>query len=188
MNITEDFEVPADCCGYKGIKRVLISENDIRTAVVRLGELITKEYAGKPLLVVGILKGSFIFLADLCRQIRIPCEIDFLAAESYGSGTVSAGDVRITRDISRDISQYHVVIVEDIVDTGHTLARICDILRERKPLSLCTAALLDKPDRRETDFRADHVLFTVPDIFVVGYGLDCGERFRNLPYIAEAEL
>lgn len=188
MNTDERLLSPQECCGYEGIKRILIDESEISSAVKRAGELITAEYAGKPLLILGILKGSFVFLSDLVRAIKIPCEVAFMAAESYGSGTVSAGSVKITHDIDRDISSYHVIIAEDIVDTGHTLSEICDILRAREPLSLKVFALLDKPERREVDFRADHALFSVPDLFVVGYGLDCGEKYRNLPYIAEAEL
>ena len=187
MIANENVSAAADH-GYGGIKKVLISEEDIRAAVKKVGREITEKYEGKPLILVSILKGSFIFLADLCRAVETPCEIGFMAAESYGSGTVSSGDVNITLDLKRDISQYHVIIAEDIIDTGRTLSRICEILRKRNPLSLEVYTLLDKPSRREVDFTADKVLFTVPDLFVVGYGLDCGEKFRNLPYIAEAEL
>jgi hypoxanthine phosphoribosyltransferase len=111
-----------------------------------------------------------------------------MSASSYGDGTTSSGNVKITLDLDRDISKYHVIIAEDIIDTGRTLASICELLRKRSPLSLSVYTLLDKPSRRLTEFTADHSLFTVPDIFVVGYGLDCAEKFRNLPYIAEAEL
>lgn len=188
MNAKETQPEARNCCGYSGIKRVLISEDEIKNAVQKAGSAISREYEGKPLLIVGILKGSFIFLSDLFRAVNIPCEVGFMAAESYGNGTVSAGNVKITLDIKQDISKYHVIIAEDIVDTGRTLSEICNMLRERNPLSLKVYALLDKPERRETDFRADCSLFTVPDLFVVGYGLDCGEKYRNLPFIAEAEL
>lgn len=174
--------------GYSGIKRVLFSAEDIQAKIRESGAEISRNYAGKPLLIVSVLKGSFVFLADLCRAVEIPCEIGFMAASSYNDGTVSSGNVKINLDIDRDISKYHVIIAEDIIDTGRTLASICELLRKRDPLSLSIYTLLDKPSRREVDLTADKSLFTVPDLFVVGYGLDCGERFRNLPYIAEAEL
>ncbi|MGN0666015.1 MAG: hypoxanthine phosphoribosyltransferase [Huintestinicola sp.] len=181
-------EAVLDPCGYKGIKRVLISEEEIREGVRKAGRAITSRYMGKPLLLVSVLKGAFVFMADICREVKTPCEIGFLACESYGSGTVSGGEVKITMDLKADISKYHVVIIEDIIDTGRTLAKLVEMLRAREPLSLEVYALLDKPDRREVDFKADHTIFTVPDLFVVGYGLDCGELYRNLPFIAEAEL
>lgn len=174
--------------GYSGIKRELFSAAEIKEKISEAGRKISEDYAGKPLLLISVLKGSFVFLADLCRAVEIPCEIGFMSASSYGNNTVSSGNVKITLDIDRDISKYHVVIAEDIIDTGRTLASICELLRERHPLSLSVYTLLDKPSRREVDFSADYSLFTVPDLFVVGYGLDCGEKFRNLPYIAEAEL
>lgn len=174
--------------GYSGIKRELFSAEEISEKIRMAGAKISRDYAGKPLLLLSVLKGSFVFLADLCRAVEIPCEIGFMAASSYYDGTVSSGNVKITLDLDKDISGYHVVIAEDIIDTGRTLASICELLRRRTPLSLSVYTLLDKPSRREVDFSADVSLFTVPDLFVVGYGLDCGEKFRNLPYIAEAEL
>ena len=167
------------------INRVLISEEDIQKAVKAAGQRISTEYEGKPLLLVSILKGAFVFLSDLCRAVTIPCEVGFMAAKSYYADTRSAGDVKITMDLKQDISGYHVIIVEDIVDTGRTLRDIVELLKKREPLSLKVIALLDKPDRRLVEFEADEVLFTIPDHFVVGYGLDCGEYYRNLPYIAE---
>ncbi len=166
-------------------KNVLISEAEIQQAVRSCAEDISKEYEGKPLLIVGILKGSFVFLSDLIKRITIPCELAFMAASSYYDGTTSSGEVRISLDISRDISEYHVVIVEDIIDTGRTLSEISRILKGRDPLSLKVVTLLDKPERREVRFDADRALFTIPDRFVVGYGLDYSECYRNLPYIAE---
>lgn len=174
--------------GYSGIKRELISEAELQEKIREAGKKISREYAGKPLLLVSILKGSFMFLADLCRAIEIPCEVAFMSASSYGDGTVSSGNVKIKLDIDRDISKYHVIIAEDIIDSGRTLTSICELLRERNPLSLSIYTLLDKPSRHVTNLKADHILFTVPDLFVVGYGLDHAEKFRNLPYIAEAEL
>ena len=167
------------------INRVLISEEELTKAVKAAGQRISAEYEGKPLLLVSILKGAFVFLSDLCRAVTIPCEMGFMAAKSYYEGTQSMGEVQITMDLKQDISGYHVIIVEDIVDTGRTLKDVVELLKKRNPLSLKVLALLDKPDRRLVEFEADEVLFTIPDHFVVGYGLDCGEYYRNLPYIAE---
>ena len=167
------------------IKRVLITEEEIKEAISRTGAELSREYDGKPLLLVSILKGSFVFLSDLCRAITAPCEIDFMVTKSYFNGTESVGGVKILMDLEHDISQYHVVIVEDIVDTGKTLSVLVPRLQEWNPLSIRVVTLLDKPSRRSVDFEADISLFTIPDHFVIGYGLDCGEYFRNLPYIAE---
>ncbi|MBQ8162870.1 MAG: hypoxanthine phosphoribosyltransferase [Clostridia bacterium] len=167
------------------IKRIIVSEDEIKEAIKQAGEKINASYDGRPILLVSILKGSFVFLADLCRAISVPCEIGFMCAKSYYEGTVSTGIVKITMDLDRDISKYHVIIVEDIVDTGRTLNDIVKLLKARNPLSLKVVTLLDKPDRRLVDFEADMALFTIPDLFVIGYGLDCGEKYRNLPYIAE---
>lgn len=167
------------------IKSILISEEEIKKALKAEGERISREYEGKPLLLVSVLKGAFVFMADLCREITIPCEIAFMCAESYYEGTVSSGKVNITMDLKQDISGYNVIIVEDIVDTGRTLSEVVKILRSRNPLSLSVVTLLDKPERRVVKFEPDIALFTIPDRFVIGYGLDCGEYYRNLPYIAE---
>jgi hypoxanthine phosphoribosyltransferase len=167
------------------IKRVIITEEQIREATKKLGKEISDSYDGRPILLVSILKGAFVFMADLCREITVPCEIGFMCAKSYYSGTVSTGAVKITMDLDQDISKYHVIIVEDIIDTGRTLKDVVNLLKTRNPISLKVVTLLDKPSRRVTDFEADTVLFTIPDHFVIGYGLDCGEYFRNLPYIAE---
>lgn len=171
---------------YRGaVSRVLISEEEIRAATAKAGAMIDETYAGKPLLLVSILKGAFVFMADLSRAVSIPCEIGFMQAQSYFSGTESSGTVEIVLDLTQDISQYHVIIVEDIIDTGRTLALVADKLRERNPLSLKILTLLDKPERRLVELRADWSLFTIPDHFVIGYGLDYAEYYRNLPYIAE---
>ncbi|MGN0634385.1 MAG: hypoxanthine phosphoribosyltransferase [Oscillospiraceae bacterium] len=167
------------------IKRVLITEDEIKEKIRQTGELLSREYEGKPLLLVSVLSGSFVFMSDLCRAVTIPCEIAFMCAKSYYNGTDSCGEVTITMDITQDISKYHVVIAEDIIDTGRTLSLITKKLLERNPLSLKVVTLLDKPERRVVDFSADISLFEIPDHFVVGYGLDCGEAYRNLPYIAE---
>ena len=165
------------------IKRVLITEEEIKAAIKKAGKEISDSYDGRPILLVSILKGAFVFMADLCREITVPCEIGFMCAKSYYSGTVSTGAVKITMDLDQDISKYHVIIVEDIIDTGRTLKDVVNLLKTRNPLSLKVVTLLDKPSRRVTDFEADTVLFTIPDHFVIGYGLDCGEKYRNLPYV-----
>ena len=167
------------------IKRVIITEDEIAQAIKEAGKEIDKIYAGRPILLVSFLKGAFFFMADLCRGVSVPGEIGFMCAKSYYSGTVSTGNVKITMDLEQDIKDYHVVIVEDIVDTGRTLRDVVDVLKQRNPLSLRVVTLLDKPSRRLVDFKPDKALFTIPDFFVIGYGLDCGENYRNLPYIAE---
>ena len=169
------------------IKSVLITRESIAEGLVKVGKYIDENYSGKPLIIVGILKGSFVFLADLAKNVTIPCEFGFMAAQSYYGGTESTGEVRITLDLQQDISKYHVIIAEDIIDTGRTLKAVADILRARNPLSLEIIALLNKSERRIADIEADYTMFAIPDKFVVGYGLDYGEYYRNLPYIAEIE-
>ncbi len=169
----------------KRIKQIILTKEQIDAKIKKAGKQISDSYDGAPLLLVSILKGSFVFLADLCRAITVPCEIGFMCAQSYFSGTVSSGEVKITMDLDRDISKYHVIIVEDIIDTGRTLKYVAELLKSRNPLSLKIVTLLDKPSRRVVDLKADISLFTIPDYFVIGYGLDCGEYYRNLPYIAE---
>jgi hypoxanthine phosphoribosyltransferase len=167
------------------IKRILISEKEIKEKIKLIGKQISEEYSGKPLLLISILNGAFVFMADFCRELTIPCEIAFMCAKSYYNNTDSCGEVNIVMDIVQDLSKYHVVVIEDIIDTGRTLSLIIENFRKRNPLSIKVITLLDKPDRRTVDFKADISLFTIPDLFVIGYGLDCGEYFRNLPYIAE---
>ena len=167
------------------IKRVLITKEEIDQAIQLAGKKISDSYDGRPILLVSILKGAFVFMADLCRAITVPCEIGFMCAKSYYSGMESSGIVNITMDLDVDIKGYHVIIVEDIVDTGRTLNDVVKLLKERNPLSIRVVTLLDKPERRLVDFKADMSLFTIPDYFVIGYGMDCGEYYRNLPYIAE---
>lgn len=178
-----DFHSPEEF--NRRIKRILITKEEIDAAVKKAGEEISASYDGRPILLVSILKGAFIFMADLCRAITVPCEIGFMCAQSYYQGTVSSGVVNITMDLAQDVSKYHVIIVEDIIDTGRTLSDVVKLLKSRNPLSLKVITLLDKPSRRLVDFTADTTLFTIPDLFVIGYGLDCGEYFRNLPYVAE---
>ncbi len=167
------------------IGRELISEADIKAAVKEAGKKIDAIYDGHPILLVSILKGAFVFLADVCRAVSVPCEVGFMCAKSYYDSTVSTGTVSITMDLEQDVSGYHVVIVEDIIDTGRTLKEVAALLRARRPQSLHILTLLDKPSRRAVEIKADIALFTIPDHFVIGYGLDCGELFRNLPYVAE---
>ena len=169
----------------KKIKRVLITAEEIDAAIKKAGKEISRLYDGRPILLVSVLKGAFVFMADLCRAIDAPCEIGFMCAKSYYAGTTSSGMVQITMDLDQDVKDYHVVIVEDIVDTGRTLNDIVGLLRARDPISLHVVTLLDKPSRRLVDFNPDLALFTIPDHFVIGYGLDCAEFYRNLPYIAE---
>lgn len=169
----------------KRIKRVIITEEQIKEAIAKVGKEISDSYDGRPILLVSVLKGAFVFLADLCKAITVPCEIGFMCAKSYFDGTVSSGTVNITMDLDKDVKGYHVIIVEDIIDTGRTLKYLVEMLKARNPLSLKVITLLDKPDRRLVKCDADISLFTIPDFFVIGYGLDCGEYYRNLPYIAE---
>ncbi|MBI2401779.1 MAG: hypoxanthine phosphoribosyltransferase [Gemmatimonadetes bacterium] len=167
---------------------VLIPSDAIERKVTELGERISKDYAARtPLLLVGVLKGSFIFLADLSRRISIPHAVDFIALWSYGNATKSTGEVRLIMDLRQAIAGKHVLIVEDIVDTGHTLAYLTHILGARQPASLETCALVHKPSRREVDVRLNYVGFEIPDKWVVGYGLDYADQYRTLPYIGYVE-
>ena len=156
------------------IKQVLISEEEIKSAVAKAGKYIDDLYDGKPILIVSILKGAFVFMADVLRAVTVPVEIDFMVAKSYYSGTISSGMVQITLDLSHDIKGYHVVILEDIVDTGRTLHDVYRLLKEREPASLHVITLLDKPERRVVEFTPDLSLFTIPDLFVIGYGMNDG--------------
>ncbi|MBR6572749.1 MAG: hypoxanthine phosphoribosyltransferase [Clostridia bacterium] len=165
------------------IKEVLLSEEEIKEIVKRLGEQITKDYEGKNLLVVSILKGSIMIMADLLREIKLDCKIDFMAVSSYGSGTRTSGSVKIIKDLSIDLSGYDILLVEDILDSGVTLSNLKELLMLRKPASLKICAFLDKPDRRKADIVADYTGASIPDEFVVGYGLDYDEKYRNLPYV-----
>ena len=167
------------------IKRIVITKDEIDEAIKKAGKQISDSYDGRPILLVSVLKGAFVFMSDLCRAVTVPCEIGFMCAKSYYNNTVSSGVVNITMDLEQDISNYHVIIVEDIIDTGRKLKDIYNLLESRNPLSLKVITLLDKPSRRLVEFEPDMALFTIPDYFVIGYGLDCGEYYRNLPYIAE---
>ncbi|HEZ7987259.1 MAG TPA: hypoxanthine phosphoribosyltransferase [Ruminococcus sp.] len=170
------------------IKRIVITEEEIKTEIKKAGKFIDNLYDGTPILLVSILKGAFIFLADLCRAVTVPCEIGFIAAQSYYEDTESSGSVTITMELHQDVSKYHVVIVEDIIDTGRTISEIVKLIKLKSPQSLTVVTLLDKPERRIINLNADYSLFTIPDNFVIGYGLDYGEYYRNLPYIAELKV
>ena len=164
--------------------QVFISEDELQKRVAELGAEISRDYAGKDLLLVAVLKGSVVFLADLMREITIPHSVDFMATSSYGAATESSGIVRILKDLDMPIIDRNVLIVEDIVDTGHTLTYLRKLLLERRPASLRVCTLLDKRERREVDVPLDYIGFEIPNEFVVGYGLDYAELYRNLPYIA----
>lgn len=165
------------------IGKVLVTSEQIQERIVEMGAEITRDYAGKKLLVLGILKGAVPFMADLIREIKLPMSYDFMAVSSYGASTQSSGVVRILKDLDRSVENVHVLIVEDIVDTGLTLKYLTESLNGRKPLSIKVASLLDKPARRKVEVYPDYVGFTIPDEFVVGYGLDFNEEYRNLPYV-----
>lgn len=167
----------------KDIEKILVTEEELAQVTKKLGEQITRDYTGKKLLIVGVLKGSIYFLTDLSRHIDLPCHIDFVQASSYGSSTVSSGEIEIIKDISEDLSGFDVLLVEDILDTGRTLKHIHDMLSKRNPESIAVVTLLDKPSRREVDIYADYIGIDVPNAFVVGYGLDYDQYYRNLPYI-----
>lgn len=165
------------------MEKVLLSAEEIQEKVKELGAQISKDYEGKNLMLISILKGSIVFMSDLMRAITIHCKIDFMAVSSYGSSTKTSGVVRILKDLDIPLENYDVLIVEDILDSGMTLDYITKILNERHPNSIKICTLLDKPARRKIDIKADYVGFLVPDEFVVGYGLDYDERYRNVPFV-----
>ncbi|QJW46186.1 hypoxanthine phosphoribosyltransferase [bacterium BFN5] len=165
------------------VESVLISEEKLAARIKELGEQITADYAGKEILAIGVLRGAVLFMADLTRAIKVPVAIDFMAVSSYGAGTSSSGVVRILKDLDEDIEGKHVLIVEDIIDSGLTLSYLLDNIKSRRPASLKLCTLLNKPERRKAEVHIDYNGFTVPDYFVVGYGLDYAEKYRNLPFI-----
>ena len=165
------------------IQEILFSEDQLARRVSELAEQINRDYADKEILLVSVLRGSFVFMADLARKITRPCRIDFMSVSSYGKGSTSSGQVQITKDLSEDISGLHVIVVEDILDSGNTLSYLLRLLEQRHPASIRLCTLLDKPDRRKVEVAVHYSGFTIPDAFVVGYGLDYAERYRNLPYI-----
>ena len=165
------------------IERVLFSQQELQSKVTELGARITEDYAGKEPIFVGVLKGCFVFMADLMRAVNLPCQIDFMAVSSYGKGTTSSGEVQSTKDLSYDIAGRDVIIVEDILDSGVTLNYLIGYLKHRNPRSVRIVTLFDKPSRRKAPVKADYYGYEVPDAFIVGYGLDYAEKYRNLPYI-----
>jgi len=166
------------------IGETLVSEEDLRRRVEELGAEISADYDGRSLLLIGVLKGAIFFISDLMRELRVPSEVDFMAVASYGSSTDSSGVVRILKDLDASIEDRDVLIVEDIVDSGLTLSYLLRTLKAREPASLEVCALLTKPERRKVELPIRYVGFEIPNRFAIGYGLDHGERFRNLPYIA----
>lgn len=169
---------------HKDIKKILIEEKEIQAKVAELGAIITEDYRGKDLLIICVLKGAVIFTSDLIRKIDLPLDIDFMAISSYGANTKSSGVVRILKDLDTSIEGKHVLIVEDIIDSGLTLAYMIENLKSRGPVSVEICTILDKKERRTIDLDIKYTGFVVPDEFVVGYGLDYAEKYRNLPYIA----
>ena len=165
------------------IKKVLFSAEEIKTRVAELGKILTEDYKNKNPLLICPLKGSLMFFSDIVREIKIPCEIDFMTVSSYNSNTVSSGEIKILKDLTENINGRHVLIIEDIIDTGLTLYNLKKMLSSRNPESLKICTLLDKPSRRIADIKGDYCGFVIPDKFVVGYGMDLNEKYRNLPFI-----
>ncbi|WP_437615690.1 hypoxanthine phosphoribosyltransferase [Erwinia sp. V71] len=174
----------------KNTVEVMISEAEIKSRIAELGKQISEHYrdSGSDMVLVGLLRGSFMFMADLCRVVDVPHEVDFMTASSYGSGMASTRDVKILKDLDEDIRGKDVLIVEDIIDSGNTLSKVREILRLREPKSLAICTLLDKPSRREVDVNVEYVGFSIPDKFVVGYGIDYAQRYRHLPYIGNVVM
>lgn len=168
---------------HQDVEHILYTEEELRSRVKDLGAQITADYAGKQPMLISILRGSYIFMADLTRAIHLPVTVDFMAVSSYGAGTVSSGQVEIKKDLSDTIEGRDLIIVEDILDSGNTLHYLMKVLQARKPASIRICTLMDKPDRRTKPITADYVGFTIPDAFIVGYGLDYDEKYRNLPYV-----
>ena len=168
-------------------EKVLFSREEIQSKVEELGRELSKEYADKDLVIVSLLRGAFIFSADLVRELSVPVEIDFMTTSSYGHGTQSSGDVKIVKDIDAIVKDRDVLIVDDIIDTGYTMERVMNHLKEKEPRSIKICTMLDKPDRREVDLEPDFVGFSIPDLFIVGYGLNYENHYRNIPYIFSFE-
>ena len=167
---------------------VLISEEDVDARIKELGEKISKDFAGQTVHLVCVLKGGTFFMCELAKRISIPVTMDFMSVSSYGNDTKSSGVVRIVKDLDEPLKDKHVIVVEDIVDSGNTLSYLLKVLNERGPASLSLCTLLDKPDRRVANVSVDYTGFEIPDAFVVGYGLDYAQKYRNLPYIGVVEL
>lgn len=168
---------------HNDIERILLTEQELAAKVTELAAAINRDYAGKRLMLISVLRGSFIFVADLMRAITVPCTVDFMAVSSYGGGTTSSGQVKIVKDLSESIEGRDILVVEDILDSGNTLAYLLEMLSTRRPASMALCTLLDKPERRVREVAVQYCGFAIPDEFVVGYGLDYNEQYRNLPYI-----
>ena len=168
--------------------RVLLTEKEVDERINEVAELINRDYEGKHVHLICILKGGVFFTCELAKRLTVPVSMDFMSVSSYGSGTVSSGVVRIIKDLDEPLEGKHVLIVEDIIDSGRTLSYLIEVLKQRKPSSLRLCTLLDKPERRVKDVKVDYVCFNIPDEFVVGYGLDYAQKYRNLPYIGVVEL
>ncbi|HBS59715.1 MAG: hypoxanthine phosphoribosyltransferase [Bacillota bacterium] len=167
----------------RDIQEVLFTSEELQAKVKELGAAISRDYKGKELLMIGVLRGAVIFMADLARAIDIPLALDFMAVSSYGASTSTSGVVRILKDLDEDLEKKHVLVVEDIIDSGLTLNYLMELLRSRNPASVKLCTLLSKPERRQVNVEVDYMGFSIPDAFVVGYGLDYAEKYRNLPFI-----
>jgi hypoxanthine phosphoribosyltransferase len=168
----------------QAVGEILIEEKELQARIAELGREISRDYAGQDLLLIGVLKGAVFFMADLMRHLTVPCEVDFMAISSYGAATDTSGIVRILKDLDLNIEGRHVLVVEDIIDSGLTLSYLTRTLEARAPASLEVCTLLTKPERREVDVPVRYVGFEIPNRFVIGYGLDFAERYRNLPFVA----
>ena len=168
--------------------KVLISEADVDKKIEEIGKAISERYAGKTVHLICVLKGGAFFMCELAKRISVPVSMDFMAVSSYGSGTTSSGSIKMIKDLDESIEGKEVIIVEDIIDSGRTLDKLMELLQTRKPKSLAVCTLLDKPDRRVVDVKVDYTCFNIPDEFVVGYGLDYDQKYRNLPYIGVVEF
>lgn len=168
----------------KDIKKILFSKEEIKARIEEMGKQITEDYKdAKSLIVIGILKGSCVFYADLIREIKLPIEIEFMSVSSYQDSSMSSGEVKIVKDVGTSIALKHVLFVEDIIDTGFTMSKVMEMFKERGAASVKLCSLLSKPDRRKVEIDIDYLGFTIPDEFVIGYGLDFAERYRNLPFV-----
>ena len=168
--------------------RIFLPEQKVNARIEEIAQKISSDYAGQEVHLICILKGSVFFTCELAKRLKVPVSMDFMAASSYGNEVKSSGQLMITKDLDDDIDGRHCLIVEDIIDSGNTLSKICELLAARNPASLKIATLLDKPDRREVDVEVDYTGFVVPDKFIVGYGLDYAQKYRNLPYLGEVEF
>lgn len=168
--------------------KVLISEADVDKKIEEIGKAISERYSGKTVHLICVLKGGAFFMCELAKRITVPVSMDFMAVSSYGAGTVSSGSIKMIKDLDESIEGKEVIIVEDIIDSGRTLDKLMELLKTRNPKSLAVCTLLDKPDRRVVDVKVDYTCFNIPDEFVVGYGLDYDQKYRNLPYIGVVEF